>query len=309
MQGLHAELRRHFTRSVRNYIVAARMQQGQDDLESSTPGERQDILARWGARRGDLRGFYLLKQKERKSGGGDGDDDSSLVYSVDDNEELERAIYESVRQTSRGDPDEDARIEQVIRDSVVEMHRIAESSREEGYDKGDAELGGGAGPLLAPRLPAHDDHITDEEYQELIAKAVEQSLAERAHSPGREGDDEFHRALEESRAYRQQHPEGNDNDEEQMRRVIEESERAHRERMERDRAEEATVMEYVKRQSLAEDEFRRQAAKGKAKATADHDDDDDDEDLKRALEESLRTSNAGKYGEPSGSSSHAELEG
>ena len=61
------------------------------------------------------------------------------------------------------------------------------------------------------------------------------------------------------------------------------------------RTEEDIVMEYVKKQSLAEAQFR---PKGKGK---DSDHADDDEDLKRAIEESMRAS--GKAGESSGSGS------
>ncbi len=352
LQGIHAEMRRKFATSFDNYIITARVQQGNEDFEASTPEERQDILARWSSKQGDLKGFYLLRQKERKAQKGEPvpeveeADEPPLTgwlhtrhlstderrklqeqkgawkqrqasLRADDADELERAIRESVRQTSHGDPDEDAHIEQVIRASLVEMQHIAQSSRDEkkvapGPDASElpdiAELDG------APATAHGSNDITDEEFQELIAMAVQQSLTEQQASaaPGHataEEDDEFRRALEESRVYKPSLPrraagEGNDGDEdaEQMRRAIEESERAHREQMVRDRTEEDIVMDFVKRQSLAEDEFRRQRTKGKGKIAA-AGDDDDDNDLKRALEESLRIS--GRHGETSGSS-HAQ---
>jgi len=250
--------------------------------------------------------------------------------SLDDDPEMEQAIRESVRQTSRGDAEEDARVEQAIRSSVHEMRRIAEFSRDRKVPIPDpAELAGAD--------PAALDNITDEEYQALIEQAIQQSMfdqqasaalghdasddeefraaleASRAHERDRDrdaaGDDDeeeqMRRALQESQQQQQQRPAGPDEDEEEMRRALEESERAHHAEMEKSRTEEEIVMEYVMKQSLMEEELRRQRGKGKAVvAGAGEEEDEEDEELKRALEESLRIS--GKVGEASGSGSGAD---
>ncbi|KAK4464145.1 sterol 3-beta-glucosyltransferase [Cladorrhinum samala] len=94
-----------------------------------------------------------------------------------------------------------------------------------------------------------------------------------------------------------------DEDEEQLRRAIEESEREHRNRsetMQRQQTEEEIVLNYVMKQSLAEEEYRN-TLKGKGKQL---DDDDEDEELKRALEMSLRSCNT-----RGGSGSHFGDEG
>jgi len=377
MQGVYVGARNMTNRSMDNYILTARILQGEEEHKEATPEERQDILDRWSVK-GGLKGFYLLKQKERKGQQQDGeapadeyadvlepppktgwfhtrhlslDERKKLherkeawkkrqaAYRGHDQDEFERAIRESVRQTSRGDPDEDARIEAVIRTSLAQMQQIANTTRNRSdsnlaaasgsplpssIPEGVAELDAG-GPIAIPAWP-HEE-ITDEEYQEFIAQAVQRSLADQ-HASAALGhasasdDDEFHRALEASRAHEQpDHHDDEDemrraleesekahrehlagdgaNDEDELRRALEESERAHRLELERERTEEDMIMEFVRKQSLAEEEFRRQKAKGKGKMEQHHDDDEDDEDLKRALEESLRIS--GRAGEGSAS--------
>ncbi|KAK4165787.1 sterol 3-beta-glucosyltransferase [Cladorrhinum sp. PSN259] len=90
-------------------------------------------------------------------------------------------------------------------------------------------------------------------------------------------------------------------EEEQLRRAIEESERDHRSRSQQ-QTEEEIVMSYVMRQSLAEEEFRRQQqqAKGKGLDQSEY----EDGELKRAIEMSLKAAagvrNSKDVGGPSG---------
>lgn len=183
------------------------------------------------------------------------------------------------------------------------------------------------GPALPPRMP-DDLNITDEEYQALIEQAVQLSIAEgqvsgvqrhdvdssddedykRAlvrsqteRSGGDEDDEDYKKAIQASEAERGSLDEEEElrkaieasqmeqtqgvTDDEELRRAIEESEKEHKEQLARAsslKTEEDIVLEYVKKQSLAEEEFRK--AKGKQADTA-----DEDEELRRALEESMRT--------------------
>lgn len=126
---------------------------------------------------------------------------------------------------------------------------------------------------------AEDEH--DEEYK----KALEASQAERQTEGVVDDEEELRKALEASQA--EQTGAGGD-DEEELRRALEESERAHREELKRAsslKTEEDIVMEYVKKQSLAEEEFRK-STKGKQTS---RDDDDEQEQLRRALEESMQS--------------------
>ncbi|GAB1310849.1 hypothetical protein MFIFM68171_01059 [Madurella fahalii] len=264
---------------------------------------------------------------------------SDSNYSFEGDEALERAIRESVQQTSTGDSEEDARIEAAVRASVQEMQRAAEQGR--GKAGWQAMMEPGAHPEAA-----HPDQnltdITDEEYQALIEEAVRLSLLEQQreqwgshHSPADEKaglpgyPGSTATATETERRESAQpvfelpgdlprvattvanaspeHGSGSEEDEEgeerQLRRALEESEREHRgreEELQRQRTEEEIVLEYVKRQSLAEEEYRRAAGKRKGKGAATGEsvpDEDEDEDLRRAVEESLKMS--GRGGGPS----------
>ncbi|KAK1984917.1 glycosyltransferase family 28 domain-containing protein [Colletotrichum cereale] len=237
----------------------------------------------------------------------------SSTVSVAEDEEFERAIRASVAETSRGNSEEDAAVEQAIRASINHFRSSGTGIPDVVPEK----------PMSHDRYAKHLDQdpfscaelqITDEEYQRLVEKAIQQSMSLQAAGvhPGqgsREDDEEFQRALEQSKIAQnsgnddddelkrileesKQHQNGGTtNDEEELRRAIEASEAAHREHLNKAAAaqsEEEVVMEYVKKQSLAEEEYRRNATKGKAPEVAD--DEDDDEDLKRAMEESLKLS-------------------
>lgn len=260
--------------------------------------------------------------------------------------EMERAIRESVAQTSQGDRNEDVMIEAQIRASVKEMRAIADLNRRQEQARDFKERPSGSPSPAGPSDNQHQLHppppqqtaksveagegpgarrdITDEQFEELVAEAVRQSMASQAQGGAEEDEDEYlARALEESKRASPGAGEGSggggdggDDDDEELRRALEESQRAHQEYVARQstaRSEEDIIMEYVKKQSMAEEEFRQRLfeAKGKGKRSEgegggvgddkDGDDDDDDEELKRALEESMRVSGNGNGGGPSSS--------
>ncbi|KAI1334644.1 hypothetical protein F5Y15DRAFT_401146 [Xylariaceae sp. FL0016] len=133
--------------------------------------------------------------------------------------------------------------------------------------------------------------------EEEIKKAIEASQAEAEAQKGQKHhgvDDEeaLRKAIEASQAEQQQQGvQPAEDDEEELRRAIEESERAHKEQMARVdslKSEEDVVMEYVKKQSLAEAEFRKN--KGAENGG------DEEEELRRALEESMKTGEGARRG-------------
>lgn len=231
---------------------------------------------------------------------------SSARPSLSEDAEYEQAIQISVLETSHGNAEEDAMIEVAIRESVRAMRQH------------------GGLPEPIPEDPeknltifdSEEFQITDEEYQALIKQAIQQSMANHmdhvslghdegfadldavstrrsaesastaAHCSGREAsaDAELQRAIEESKM---QLPRvGGEDDEEELQRAI----AASREEMERQatqRTEEEIVLDFVKKQSLAEEELRRQKGKGKAFQGA-REDEEEDEELRRAMEESLK---------------------
>ncbi|KAI0457485.1 hypothetical protein F5B21DRAFT_464572 [Xylaria acuta] len=425
MAGVHAEIRSLFAQSAHKYIVASRISQSNQDFNDSSVEEREDIEARWLTLRGNMKGFYSLKQKEKgksrdaspsapehasastesldelpKTGwfqnrnisaaerrslqeqkrawkkkraeGPFVEEDVRSISTTDSREldhEFETAIQAAVHETSRGDPIEDARIEQVIRSSVRAV-RGRSTTMSSFASSNSVYSNAGWVPDVKHPLPdekreypfSPDDleNITDEEYQALIEEAIKLSITEnqqqairmydleeedegndedmrraleksQASDPSRQDDEEYRRALEASQAehetQKQHEHEDAESDEEALRRAIEasqaeqqqaqlqpdddeelkralaESERAHQQELARInslRSEEDIVMEYVKKQSLAEAAFCN-AAKGN-NASKDEDE-DEDEELRRVLEESMRTDDAvrrGGGGGPSG---------
>ncbi|KAK0733941.1 hypothetical protein B0T26DRAFT_635829 [Lasiosphaeria miniovina] len=255
-------------------------------------------------------------------------------HTPEEDEEFEHAIRASVQQTSCGDQDEDAQIEAAIRASVNEMRHMAEQT---------STPGEGIFPSEKGALPAYDqelavDGISDEEYQALVEEAVRQSLLQQqqhgrhtesfseGNGKGVEGhgdgeDIELRKAMDASKlaspaqistpSIRGSHENSGDDETEQLRRALEESEKEHALRA-RQLDEERTVLDYVKRQSLAEEEYKlksRDKDHGKGKGVDAVQEvesgEDDDEDFKRALEESLRVSgrSGGTAGEEEGQSS------
>lgn len=149
------------------------------------------------------------------------------------------------------------------------------------------------------------------EADEELRRALEESRRAAAAQGGGAGHDEeeLKRALEESRRAAAAATQGGGgsagHDEEELKKALEESERAHREHVARtstERSEEEIILEYVKKQSLAEEAFRRQQqlkGTGAGGEKRHEGKGDEDEELRRAMEESLRVS--GREGGPSGS--------
>lgn len=226
-----------------------------------------------------------------------------------EDKELELAIQASVRETSHGNAEEDAMIEAAIRESIRAVRDRVQSTDT-------------AGPLPTKDMTIFDDEqyqITDAEYQDLIEKAIQQSLGSDAPLPQEagfveldsgettvlpqpqqpenddEGDADLQRAIEESRNAPTAPPPDVEEEEELQRAIAASKDEMQHEMSQR--TEEDIVMEYVKKQSLAEEEYRRQRTKDKGKSA--EDDDDDDEELRRVLEESLKVSRGDDSG-PSG---------
>lgn len=264
-------------------------------------------------------------------------------------EELERAIRLSVKETSRGDAEDDARVEMAVRASVNQLQAEGApvSPGDPGAQKGPSEE---TRPEAGPARGEVDLAITDEEYQELIERAIQQSTAgagtapddeefqralersrKEAAAPEEERDAELRRAIEESRAAPALPPRGGggegDGDDEELRRAIEASAREEADREKKAKSEEEIVLEYVMRQSLKEEEYKRAMrgeeegerwggevvervvdegpGKGKGRGEEEVEYEEDEEELRRAMEMSMR---AGEQwgGEGPGPSSHGK---
>lgn len=138
-------------------------------------------------------------------------------------------------------------------------------------------------------------HHDDEEYK----KALEASQAEYENTASDE--EALRHAIEASQAEQQGHDQPDDDDE--LKRALKESEKAHQEELARIssmKSEEDIVVEYVKKQSLAEAAFRN-AMRNNPDTGAETD--EDEELLRQAMEESMKTGDElrrGGGGGPSG---------
>ncbi|KAK5134626.1 hypothetical protein LTR08_006282 [Meristemomyces frigidus] len=203
-----------------------------------------------------------------------------VVAQETDDEDLKEAIRLSVQETSRGDSDEDAAVEEAIRESLAELQQDRESGVE-----------GRAQPVLAH----------DEEVERVLAQSLKEQRRQRSSDSEWDSDSEgeYQRAIKES-----QHPAvrpdpghlGGTTQEEF------EQQQGGGEKSQQERSEEDVVMEYVKKQSLMEEEHRRKLA-GKAKVPqrdekVNDDDDDDDDDFKKAMSISMQDDS--RHGEASG---------
>jgi len=190
-----------------------------------------------------------------------------------DHEEFEQAIKASVAATSRGNPEEDLMIERAIRASVRELQHPEGSALSE-HEALDRAIKASVAEAARERALGPKDgtlNPSDPEFTTMLAKPLQPSFHDSLHTtdteklpridPDTDEDDDVKRALEASRV-------------------------SHEEHLSRTKTEEEIVMEYVKRQSLVEEEHKRAKQKGQTDA---HDGvEDDDSDLKRALEESLK---------------------
>lgn len=352
-----------FSRSSQNYIITARIVQGQRDLKDATFEERNDIVTRWQAGDFDLKGFQSLKKRERtaqkapaspnqapqpdsktesRSNGsswqsrltsfdgrarlnarkddllrGFGNSASSSSTAARQNAaedaEFEKAIQASVQETSRGNADEDAMVEAAIRQSVNAV-------RKQGSLPDPVRSGGEKNPRDPDIFDDADYQITDEEYQALVEQAIQQSLAgesigglpqqvqgiseldavdsKRAGIGGahaakptadsHDDNDSLRRAIEDSKNAPSL-PDRTASEDDELQRAIAAS-KEYMEREKNQQTEEDVVLEYIKKQSLAEEEYRKKHGASQGKDPALGGGDDQDEDFKRALEESLKTS-------------------
>lgn len=205
------------------------------------------------------------------------EDVETLGSSTDvDHAEFEQAIKASVAATSRGNLEEDIMIERAIRASVRELQRSDGSalSEQEALDRA-IEEGVAESASGHPHGPTDGTlSRSDPEFDVILEKSIRDSLHESQY-------------MEDSDRYT---PINTDtDDDENIRLAIEASKVAHEQHLSKVRAEEEIVMEYVKRQSLAEEEHKK-ALQKKKQITPD--DAEGDIDLKRAFDESLRNSSA-----------------
>jgi hypothetical protein len=200
--------------------------------------------------------------------------------------ELEAAIAASVAENSRGNPDEDQLIAGAIRASIAELEKTpanAGAEEEEAALKRamQASIGGTCGTSAI------------EEEQRVFEETLRKSILEvsRRHQHGSdsewdssdtEHDADFQRIIAESKELAhlqknfphdyqntpgiQESSVADPNEDADLKRVLEESEKAEKERLanaDKQNSEDEIVMEYIKKQSLMEEQHRQRLAQGR----------------------------------------------
>lgn len=215
--------------------------------------------------------------------------------------ELETAIQSSVANTSRGDPEQDAMIERAIRASIAELSsgsRPSNANANEMDTEDDDTLRKAMEASMADHKGQYHDQ-SDDELAAALKASLEDHKSKRAKHAGHTTDsewdtpdsdnDEIRLALKASEDQARMHsPREDSDDDAELRRAISQSQEEAQSKQRSAEEEERVVMEYVKKQSLLEEEHRRRWGKGKGKVEEENEkNEDEDEELKRAMEMSL----------------------
>ena len=211
--------------------------------------------------------------------------------------ELEAAIAASIAENSRGNVEEDQLVARAIRASVAELERAPADANEQDSEEALRRA------LQASIEEASRSGATEEE-QKLLEETLRKSLLDTSHhrqhgsdsewnSSDTEDDADFQRIMAESKElahlqqrYPQHHQDATSTQEsgtvgaahvtggsvdtsaedEEFRRVLEESENVERERQAnstKEKSEDEIVMEYIKKQSIIEEEQRQRRLQGR----------------------------------------------
>ncbi|KAI9820095.1 MAG: hypothetical protein M1832_003802 [Thelocarpon impressellum] len=211
---------------------------------------------------------------------------------------FEEAIKRSVALTSRGDAEQDILIERAIRASVSELvaargaHVGEAAAMDRAIDASVAEASRGPrGRHDAPDNAALQSSLQQSLQDRPVEREGGGKNASDDSAIGTDDDEDVKRALEESKrdAAVAVHASSRADDV-ALQAAIEESKRSHEQRedeLTRTKTEEEIVMEYIRKQSLAEEELRRaREEKGGGEKTVATE--ESAEELKRAMEESLK---------------------
>ncbi|KAL8888808.1 MAG: hypothetical protein Q9215_003835 [Flavoplaca cf. flavocitrina] len=306
--GIYKELQKQFGSSVQNYVVAARLAQGYEDLAASTEQQRLDAVSRWQATQIELRKekelvkhcgshqhcvFLRVKnathasfeeeKKNTKNGNmqknpripKDGPlsrkkDDGMIPLAQNpalsgdlrhtDSATFEEAIQHSVQATSHGNPEEDAMIERAIRASVTELQAASNSGDQykaiqRAIRASVAEATQARNAVVAGNGPdsnekGHELHQALQRSMSLHNQGDRASEDEGEDDSGVDTDEDenIKTAIERSRSDHHQ-PQG------AVEQLPREGEHPHRAR-----TDEEIVLDYVRKQSLLEEEHRRALA-------------------------------------------------
>jgi hypothetical protein len=276
--GIYKEIQKLYGSSVQNYILTARTAQGLEDWKKSSPQERADIIARWHAIHKEVqkhkRHFSLARKehshhnKKNKAGveTPDLEEDAQVQHIANaDNREFEQAIRESIAATSTGNPNEDAMIERAIRASVMELRQAArdesindQTMMQRALDASlaDAQASTTSVSMAVPAQEPQQSQGQDPGTDHLNATREQYHLHhDLEDDSGIDTEDDEHIKATIERSKQDANSSKDDND---LQAALKASQADPRQSIGRTPSEEETiVLEYVKRQSLIEEEHRR----------------------------------------------------
>ncbi|KAL8656738.1 MAG: hypothetical protein Q9226_002572 [Calogaya cf. arnoldii] len=306
--GIYKELQKQFGSSVQNYVVAARLAQGYEDLAASTEQQRLDAVKRWQATQ-----IELHKEKERVKHGGSHQHcvflrvknathasleekkkntrngklqrsprlpehgssghkkDEDMISSPQrsalhgdlshtDSATLEEAIQQSVQATSYGNPEEDAMIERAIRASVTELRAAVKSGDENqaiqrAIQASVAEATQARNATSTGNKSASDDR--DHGLHQALQWSISSHNGQRESKVGDEDDSGVDTDDDENIRFAIEQSQSDYQPLQEVEKRLPEEKEQHTDRA---RTDEEIVLEYVKKQSLLEEEHRRSLA-------------------------------------------------
>ena len=200
------------------------------------------------------------------------------MASTPDSADFEEAIKTAVAATSRGNPEEDAMIERAIRATVTELQNASKDG-----DSGDA-IQRAIQASVSEAAQARQDERSDltaagsheaDAYDEQLKAALHRSLQDTS-TPDQphalanadfddsgidtDDDENIKAAIQRSKTMPITHSPVDGPKEEDIQKVIELSKKEHDQGRSKAKTEEEIVLEYVKKQSLAEEQHRRATA-------------------------------------------------
>ena len=214
-----------------------------------------------------------------------------------DNGDFEEAIKASIAATSRGNPDEDQMIEQAIRASVSELHVAGKGGDDEDalqraikVSVAEAARARKSKNLAMPADESDDGAKHDKELEDALHRSLTREerhpLADADFDDSgvdTEDDENIKAAIHQSTLPKMRN--GKDKDLERAIKLSQQAQGEHAEQLSKIKTEEEIVLEYVKKQSLVEDQFKKSA---NTATTASRDHSPGEAELQKAMEESLK---------------------
>ena len=186
-----------------------------------------------------------------------------------DTKELENAIEASVAATSRGNPEEDQLVERAIRASVLELQSASYKEDDDEAIKRaiQASIAEAKRSRPASKAELEDTSEHDRQLEESLQQSLQQTRS-MAHSEVACGHDDFDDSGIESEDGDNLHTDGNTGTsrkaDEDLERAIELSKKTHEHHMMElgnQKSEEEVVLNYIMKQSVLEEEHKRNIAK------------------------------------------------